>query len=155
MAELTERFALELLRPILDFIVHYDERKAAKTAGTLRFWRDGMLGHLQKIRDGKATAETFVDLETDLKESEGGAQNAMAVLRTLRGKIGAGRLADSIDQIVDSDPFGKELIRYDIGQLLHKGMLGNDVRTEALDLCNRIATLNAMLDQLHRMVYDR
>jgi len=63
MAEITQAVALELLRPILDFFMHADERQAVKTANTLRFWRDGMLGHLEKIRDGEATDETFVALE--------------------------------------------------------------------------------------------
>jgi hypothetical protein len=133
--------------------MHADERQAVKTANTLRFWRDVMLGHLEKIRDGEATDETFVALERDLKTSEKEARRAMTVLRTLRSRIGGGQLAKLIDNIVQSDGYGKEVIWYEINSLLTTRKAGNDVKSKALEICNQIAILNGELDRLHRLVY--
>ncbi len=60
---------LEIMRPLMDFWVHRDERRAAKDANTFRFWRDGMLKQLEEIRDGRANDATFAALKKNLKET--------------------------------------------------------------------------------------
>jgi len=76
----------------------------------------------------------------------------MTVLRTLRSRIGGGQLAKLIDNIVQSDGYGKEVIRYEINSLLTTRKAGN-VKSKALEICYQIAILNGELDRLHRLVY--
>jgi hypothetical protein len=93
MAELPQAAVFELLRPVLDIFVNRQQRKAAKEAATLRFWRDGMVSDLRAIADGVATEKTFKQLKKDMDATEGSVLKATEKLKQIRDKLGHGRLA--------------------------------------------------------------
>jgi hypothetical protein len=143
----------EFLRPLMDYWMHRDERRAVEESGRLRFWRDGMLRQLEQIANGTAKAETFELLKKNLEETAGPVRGAMEKMRAARDKLGTGKLADEIDAVLNSDGYGKEVIRMDIKQIIANPD-NHGVPEMAKELCNRIGALNAALDRLRRMVYD-
>lgn len=151
--------ALELMRPILDYFIHRDERNAAKEAATLRFWRDGMVSQLTAIAEGRATKETYTKLTENFDETEKPVQQAMWALQRIRKKLGLSKLAKQIDLVTSDEQVGaKAFIRRKI-----KGILGGyeykdgdwpDPKRDARDILQNIEYLNGELDRLYRMVYD-
>ena len=66
MAE-TTRPALEMLHEVVDAWLRRNERRAATEAGSLTFWRDGMLRLLQQIADGEASRQPSRRLPMNLE----------------------------------------------------------------------------------------
>jgi hypothetical protein len=97
MAGERESAAIELLRPILDYFLHRDERKAVKSSGQLRFWPDGMLAQLREISDGNAKTVTYKSLEKKLNERERQVQRTIMEMLRMRDKLGGGRVAEVIE----------------------------------------------------------
>jgi hypothetical protein len=104
------------------------------------------------IADGTATASTFKDLKKNFDATARPASNAMTKLGTLRGKVSDQRMADRIDRIINDPAFGKNMIRYNIEEILKRHKKGN-VRVKAIDVCRMIDILNAELRALNRMVH--
>jgi hypothetical protein len=150
--------AQELLRPILDAWLHRNERAAAEKAGTLMFWRDGMLKELEQIAAGKATEEMFVELERKINSSEVRVEAALAELRKLRNRLAGAQVADQIDQILHNTVWDKFMTRRHIEAVLRQRKLGatpEAVQEMVRGICGSIKTLNSQLERLHRMVYVR
>lgn len=59
MSDVQNSIVQMLLGPILDAMVNKEPRDAARYAGKLTFFRDGMLEQLEVIEKGKADARTF------------------------------------------------------------------------------------------------
>src|SRR5438128_498645 len=87
MSDNQVKLALELIRPIIDAWAQRDERSAAKEAGKLTFWRDGMLRQLETIADGRATKRTFEDLRKNFDETADRVNKTMEKLAEVRGKL--------------------------------------------------------------------
>jgi hypothetical protein len=141
-----------LLKPILDAWVHRDEAKAAKAAGSLTFWRSGMLKQLEAIANGMATAKTMTELRKNFKETQNSVNETMIRLNELRGKLAGSKVARQIDLILNDFHYGKSMIRSEIEMILE---FGAKERDRARHVCNNIKTLNSELERLHRMVYDK
>jgi hypothetical protein len=141
----------ELLRPIMEAWVYRDERRAAKQARQLTFWRSGMLKHLQMIADGKATKETFKALRKDFNSTSERVNAAMHQLELARGEIADQKIADQVDKVLHDFRFGKSAIRSEIQVILSLGQSGEADRAKRT--CNDIKTLNSELERLSRMVY--
>lgn len=153
MSDTEQAVVLEFLRPLMDYWMHREERKAVNDFGRLRFWRDGMLRQLEQIADGDKKAATFELLKKNFDETEKPVRKAMESMRAVRDKLGTGKLADEIDAALNSDGYGKDVIRTDIKSIIANPEEGW-VPAKAKDLCNRIGALNAALDRLRRMVYQ-
>lgn len=152
MAAQEQTAVAELLRPVMDAWLHRDERRAAKHARELTFWRSGMLRHLEKIADGTATKETFDALRKDFDDTNERVSAAMRQLERVRGKIADRRIADQIDKVLYDFHYGKSAIRSEIQVILSVGQTGEPDR--ARRTCNDIRTLNSELDRLSRMIYN-
>jgi hypothetical protein len=142
---------MALLREIYDAIVNRNARVAATRARSFKFWRDGMLGHLQAIADGKATSRTYKQLEEQLLDSQKDVNRSAERLMQLRDSLGGAKISDQIDLILNSD-YGKLLIRENVRNIVawhHR----EDVTAMARQACSDIETLNAEIDRLHRMVF--
>jgi hypothetical protein len=151
MADVQQTVVAELLRPIMDAWIHRDERRAAKHARELTFWRSGMLKHLEKIAGGEATKETFEALRKDFNETSERVNAAMHQLELARGKIADRKIADQIDKVLYDFHFGKSAIRSEIQVILSLGKSGEADRAKRT--CNDIKTLNSELERLSRMIY--
>ena len=152
MADIQEHVLVELVRPVLNAWLRRNERDAAKRAGALTFWRDGMLRHLEAIAEGKATKTTFKALQKEFNESEGRVTAAMQGLRKARNKLAGSKVADQIDRILFDNSFGKNTIRSEIHEIISEAMKAEP--DKAQHVCNDIRTLNAELERLNRMVDD-
>jgi hypothetical protein len=144
--------AAALLKPILDAWLHRDEMKAAKAAGSLTFWRSGMLKQLEAIANGTATAKTMIELRKNFKETQNSVNETMIRLNELRGKLAGSKVARQIDLILNDFHYGKSMIRSEIETILEFGLAERD---RARHVCNSIQTLNSELERLHRMVHDK
>lgn len=58
-----------ILRPFLDALSDRDAKNASRTAGQLKFWRDGMLGDLEAIAVGRHDDEITAALRRKFSES--------------------------------------------------------------------------------------
>lgn len=141
-----------ILQPILDAWLNRDEMKAAKAAGSLTFWRSGMLKRLEVIAARKATAKTMTELRKNFKETQEGVNETMIRLNALRGKLAGSKVARQIDLILNDFHYGKSMIRSEIESILE---FGPTERDRARHVCNSIQTLNSELGRLHRMVHER
>jgi hypothetical protein len=142
----------DLLGPFLDAWGRRNETKAVKDAGSLYFWRDGMLEHLRVIAGGQATEKIFTALKSDLKETDEPMRLAMEKLRIARDKIGSGKTAQQIDIILHHGEFGKGSIRERIRWIVTRHKT-TDMTAAAQHTCDAIETLNAEIDRLRRIVY--
>jgi hypothetical protein len=141
----------ELLRPILQAWIYRDERRAAKHARELTFWRSGMLRHLELIAEGNGSKETFKALRRDFNNTSERVNAAMHQLELARGKIADRKIADQIDKVLYDFRFGKSAIRSEIQVILSLGESGEADR--ARRTCNDIKTLNSELERLSKMIY--
>ncbi len=147
--------ASKLLGPWLDALTNRNAKNASRAAGHLTFWRDGMLGDLEKIAAGAQDGKTIASLKKKFADSAAGVTRAMDELRVLRGKLSPSKVAQQIDLILHNDQFGKGSIRDAIEMVLRDHELGGnrDGTVEfAADICRRIAALNGELQKLGRMV---
>jgi len=151
MAE-TTRPALEMLHEVVDAWLRRNERRAATEAGSLTFWRDGMLRLLQQIADGEATPATFQALADEFRESDAPVTRSMDKLKELRDKLGGGRISEQIDIVLNDYRFGKNIIRDKISYIIFDRKKDTDITETARSICADIATLNAEIARLERMV---
>ena len=126
--------------------------KAAKAAGSLTFWRSGMLKQLEAIAGGKATAKTMTELRKNFKETQNSVNETMIRLNELRGKLAGSKVARQIDLILNDFHYGKSMIRSEIETILE---FGPTERDRARHVCNSIQALNSELERLHRMVHEK
>jgi hypothetical protein len=138
-----------LIQPVLNAWFKRNEIGAAKEAGALTFWRDGMLNHLEAIAAGTATEETFVQLRIALRESEDRVHRSMDKLREARSKLAGTKIGDQIDKVLDDYHFGKSAIRSEI-----QVVLSLKDKERAQHVCNAIRTLNSELARLNKMAND-
>jgi len=149
-----------MLSDILDVWLHRNEKTAATEAGSLMFWRDGMLGHLRELADGEMIDPRIKLLKREFKQSAEPVALALQKLKDVRNKLAGHPLARQIDVIMDDMRFGKNTVRENIELLFNyakdrKGPEGDDaVRGQARWLCNAIDTLNAEIEKLYRMAHS-
>ncbi len=151
MAE-TTRPALEMLHEVVDAWLRRNERRAATEAGSLTFWRDGMLRLLQQIADGEATPATFQALADEFRESDAPVTRSMDKLKELRDKLGGGRISEQIDIVLNDYRFGKNIVRDKISYIIFDRKKDTDITETARSIFADIATLNAEIARLERMV---
>ena len=146
MADQTQSIIAELIRPVLNAWLKRNEFSAAKEAGALTFWRDGMLQHLESIAAGRATDETFTELRKGLEDSEDRVDRSMKKLREARSKLAGTKIGAQIDKILNDYHFGKSAIRSEI-----QVVLSVKDKARAQQVCNAILTLNTELERLNKM----
>jgi hypothetical protein len=144
----------EILKPILQLWTSRDQRKAAREAGKLRFWKDGMLKELNEYAKGKATAESFRKLRAKLSSTDEEVTAALVVLKKIRNRLGGGPVARAIDDVLNEESFGKGCIRRAIEIFVEEDMRKSERKDMATQICLQIEALNAALDRLHRLVYE-
>lgn len=147
--------AARILRPWLDALKERNAKNASRTAGQLTFWRDGMLGDLEKLASGTQDKKVAASLRKKFEFSAPGVTKAMNELRALRTKLAPGPIAHQIDLILNHDRIGKGSIRESIQMLLRNIESGGGNEQSAAfagEICNRIAALNGELQRLERMV---
>ncbi len=149
------RVVEKYLRPLLDAFTDRDAKNASRTAGQLTFWRDGMLGDLEKIAAGKHDAKTVASLKKKFDESAPRVTEAMEELHKLRRRLAPSKIADQIDIILHHDQFGKGSIRESIQMVIWDFEPGGnklDTAEFAGKVCRQIQVLNGELQKLGRMV---
>jgi len=154
MAETDKAAVAEILKPIMGLWVSRSERKAVRESGKLRFWKDGMLKQLRQVAYGKGTPDTLRKLRVALGESEEEVTTIIVVLKKVRNKLGSGRVARAIDEVLNDEDFGKGNIREEIRALLTGGSDTAERQQAAANICLHIEGLNASLDRLYRLVYE-
>jgi hypothetical protein len=137
MPESQQSWIAELVGPIIDAWLHRDERKAAKDAGELTFWRSGMLKHLEAIADGKANKETFNALSKEFDATSERVNLAMQRLKEARSRIVDRKIADQIDKVLHDFRFGKSAIRSEIQVIISLGEEGEKDRAKR-ELCGKL-----------------
>ncbi len=143
-----------LLKEIVDAWFRRDEFLAAKESATLTFWRDGMVKQLQQIANGQATEATFKVLEKEFYATEKPVKRSIEKLIVVRNKLGASQLSNKIDFILHDYQFGKGTMRECIELIIsNPEMDERTMKDLAKVACAGIATLNAEISKLHRMVY--
>jgi hypothetical protein len=126
--------------------------ESGESAGSLTFWRSGMLKQLEAIATGKATAKTMTELRKNFNDTQEGVNETMIQLNVLRGKLAGSKVARQIDLILNDFHYGKSMIRSEIETILE---FGPTERDRARHVCNSIQTLNSELERLHRMVHEK
>jgi hypothetical protein len=154
MPEPDKAAVTELLKPLMLLWVSRSERKAAREAGKLRFWKDGMLKQLKEVAEGKATTETFKKLKGKLRDSEEDVSAAIVVMKKIRNRLGGGPVARAIDDVLNNEAYGKGSIREAIRVFTEDHMTKSDRKFIASQICREIEALNASLDRLQRLVYE-
>jgi hypothetical protein len=89
MPEPDKAAVAEILKPLMQLWASRDERKAARQAGRLRFWKDGMLKQLNEFAEGKATAETSKKLKAQLRNGDMEVTAAIDMMRKVRNRLGS------------------------------------------------------------------
>jgi hypothetical protein len=92
MPESTPQVIAELVKPLLDFFLSRDERRAVEDSNELRFWQDGMLRQLKAIANGTATDETYKQLKANFEETDGPVREAMKRMAEARSRVRDGEL---------------------------------------------------------------
>jgi hypothetical protein len=146
-----EKAVLALLRPFLEAWAHRDEIKTMKQAGSLMFWRSGMLQQLEAISAGEGTKKTFDQLRKNFESTQERVNETMIELHELRGKLAGSKVANQVDLILHDFNYGKSMIRSEIQIIIEFGARGEKER--ARQVCSAIKTLNSEVERLHRMVY--
>lgn len=139
-----------IIRDVLGFWVNRHEARAVHHAGSLTFWRDGMLKNLELIANGKATDGTYAALAKEFKETAEPVALSLRKLSELRSRV-SGNIANQIDVILNDPRFGKNTVRDNIEYLLHHHKHQDSAAT-AKWLCSAIETLNAQILRLERLV---
>jgi hypothetical protein len=154
MPEPDKAAVAEILKPLMQLWASRDERKAARQAGRLRFWKDGMLKQLNEFAEGKATAETSKKLKAQLKNSDKEVTAAIDMMKKVRNRLGGGPVARAIDDVLNDEDFGKGNIREEIKVFLEEEMTRSERQHMAHMICLHIEALNASLERLRRLVYE-
>ena len=155
---------LQLLRDIISAWANRNERRAAKDAGRLAFWRDGMLQQIEAIAKGDRRPEVLRKLREAFDESKGRVEETLDRLREVRSKIGPNAIGRQVDLVINHAEYGKTGIRFDIELLLqrlevpaepeHREMNEELAKSEARHLIGNIQAFNAELGKLQRLVYE-
>jgi hypothetical protein len=166
----------ELLGPVLDLLLRRNEIGAAKDAGSMMFWRNGMVKHLELIAQGNGTEETFAKLNDGIAASEDRIRRTMERLTQARNRLAGSKLADQIDRILHDVNFGKGGIRAAIQYMVRfyqdRGApdlpeefiqdveelslpeVNDSCGRKAKEILSRIADFNKEVERLNRMVRD-
>ncbi|MDO8398826.1 MAG: hypothetical protein Q7T45_13490 [Bradyrhizobium sp.] len=154
---------MSILREVLDAWVNRNERKAAKGAGSLTFWRDGMLSQLDIIaKDGPSPA-VVKELKQNFESSKDRVDDAIQELRQVRSKIGPTKIGEQLDAILHHHIYGKSGIRDDIERLIHRcewtdtpdhllELHKQTVREDAQFIGRQIESFNGEVRRLQRLV---
>lgn len=154
---------MSILRVVMDTWLNRNEQKAAKGAGGLTFWRDGMLAQLQAIeRDGPAP-EVVKELKENFESSKARVEGAIARLKKIRSDIGPNKIGDQLDAILHHDRYGKFSIRDDIEGLIyscevtefpeeHREFRLSNIKAEAGAIRRQIEAFNGEVRKLQRLV---
>ncbi len=153
---------LLLLREIISAWANRNERCAAKDAGRLTFWRDGMLQQIDAIASGKQSPEVVREVRKAFDESEGRVKEALDRLREVRTTIGPNAIGKQVDLVINHAEYGKTGIRDDIELLLdrfespaepqYREMDEEAGKADARYLIGRIEAFNAEIGKLQRLV---
>jgi hypothetical protein len=153
---------LLLLREIISAWASRNERRAAKDAGRLAFWRDGMLQQIEAIANGKHRREVVRELRKAFDESGGRVEEALNRPREVRSKIGPNAIGKQVDLVINHAEYGKTGIRGDIELLLHqlespaepqyRDTVEEAAKADARYLIGRIEAFNAEVGKLQRLV---
>lgn len=149
--ETLKEIVKQLLVPALNYFAQANERKTTKGIGKLQFWDDGMRPQLEAISKGKATPKIYAQLRENFDESRSDVTKAMNRLRKARDRLGGGPVANQIDEVLNSEKYGKGPLRTDIENLL-AGKFSVDAKTDAKLICYKVGMLRKELDRLHRLV---
>jgi hypothetical protein len=84
-----------MLNDVLDAWLHRNEKIAVTEAGSLMFWRDGMLGHLRELADGAEIDPIIKRLKREFKETAEPVALALEKLKDVRNKLAGGPIAKS------------------------------------------------------------
>lgn len=166
MSEEHKSIILALLLPILDAMVNKEPRDAARYAGKLTFFRDGMLEQLEVIAKGKADARTFGALKRGYEKTAPDVERLIERLTAARDKLAGDPMARQIDAILHSESTGKATLRWEIEQLIHswecavelptgdplKELSLKNLADDARFICQGIGQLNSEIERLNRMV---
>src|SRR5262249_32773103 len=101
-AEVVGSAQLEIVRQIFERLTNSKAKKAATTAAKFVFWEDGMLKELRAIADGKVDLATIAKLREKFEDSEHRVSQAIKALLYMRNALGATRVAQQIDEVVNS-----------------------------------------------------
>jgi hypothetical protein len=153
---------LSLLRETMSAWVNRNDRRAAKDAARLTFWRDGMLQQIEAIANGKHEPELVQKLRKAFDESESRVEEALDRLREVRSKIGPNAIGKQVDLVINHAEYGKTGIRVDIELLLdrleapvepqHRQIAEDVIKSDARNLVGNIEAFNAELSKLQRLV---
>jgi hypothetical protein len=143
-----------LLTEILDAWKNRNARTAAAKAGSLTFWRDGMLEQLHQIADGTADEKTFEQLKKNFEQSDKRVAKLIAKLTQARNELSPSKIAQQIDIILNHNWCGKRRVREEIRKIIQRHKVQTDVKNDAALACQAIQALNSELERLNRMVYD-
>lgn len=151
-----------LLREIISAWETRNERRAAKDAGRLTFWRDGMLQQIKAIASGKHSPEVVRELRKGFDASKGRVEEALDRLREVRSTIGPNAIGKQVDLVINHAEYGKTGIRDDIERLLdrfelpaerpYREMDEEAGKADARYLIGRIEAFNAEIGKLQRLV---
>jgi hypothetical protein len=154
---------LSLLREIIGAWANRNERRAAKDAGRLAFWRDGMLQQIQAIANGDHRPEVSRELRRAFDESKERVEEALDRLREVRSKIKPNAIGKQVDLVINHAEYGKTGIRVDIELLLlrfegpvepqYREMIEDEAKSEARYLIGTIQAFNAEVGKLQRLVH--
>jgi hypothetical protein len=157
MSEVQQTLVMELLKPVLDAWSQRHERKAARDAGSLMFWPDGMLKQLEIIANGKASQSNFEELESMFKQSSEHVSETMDRLVDARNRLAGTEIARQINTIIFSNS-GKSSIRREISEIIaakDNFLNGDDYKSnDALMICNIIRHFNSEVERLSRMIQN-
>ena len=76
----------------------------------------------------------------------------MDKLKELRDKLGGGRISEQIDIVLNDYRFGKNIVRDKISYIIFHRKKDTDITETARSIFADIATLNAEIARLERMV---
>jgi hypothetical protein len=153
---------LSLLREIISTWANRNERQAAKDAGRLAFWRDGMLRQVEAIANGDHSPAVLRELKKAFDESKERVEETLDRLKEVRSKIGPNAIGKQVDLVINHAEYGKTGIRFDIELLLqrfevpiepHNRQLNEELaKSDARFLIGNIQAFNAEIGKLQRLV---
>jgi hypothetical protein len=157
----SQGLAVALLKPIMDLWLGRDERRAARLAGKLRFFQDGVLPRLEKVASGDFAPNDFIEMEQVFFKSEKSAKEAIEELREIRDRLGGSATGRLIDDILHNVYFGKAGLRLNVEKLFYEWKESNRSEQDkerivrsAISVRNEVLAFNAAVDKLYRRAYD-
>jgi hypothetical protein len=105
-----------------------------------------------RLQMAKLRRQTFQALADEFRESDAPVTRSMEKLKELRDKLGGGRISEQIDIVLNDYRFGKNIVRDKISYIIFHRKKDTDITETARSICADIATLNAEIARLERMV---